>query len=181
MTLYQRIMGEDFDNLPPVLRRFHSSERGASAAGVFTVKREPGVLRAALSKLSRMPPAGENVQVRLQVIAGPCRETWIRQFDGHILTTVQWQRANRLVEKGGPLRFVLRLTGSKKGMRFETERCELWEIRVPRVFSLSATAEVEGYDDYWNVEVRIAAPLLGTIVTYRGRMTQSNQPSGADE
>jgi hypothetical protein len=90
--LYHRILGERFDALPTVLRRFHDNEGGGRACGTFRVERVPGRLRNAIASILGMPRAGSDVSVRLHVVVEGDRERWVRDFGGHRVVTVQWAR-----------------------------------------------------------------------------------------
>ncbi len=112
-SLYRRILGDRFDALPAVLRRFHDAEGGGRARGTFRVERAPGRLRNGVASMLGMPRAGTDVPVRLQVVAEGDRERWIRDFDGHRVETVQWARGESLMEAMGPIRFSLQ-TGARR-------------------------------------------------------------------
>ena len=166
--LYQRLLREDFEKLPAVLRRFHSSETGGNGQGLFRVAYAEGVLRRLVARLLGVPSPSENVPVRLQVIADGSKEVWIRQFDGKTRRTVQWQQGDCLMEKAGPLEFAFRLSGHHAGMRFQFVRCRLFKVPLPESLAPHVEAEVEGFEDFWKVEVRISSPLLGPVASYTG-------------
>ena len=107
-SLYRRILGDRFDALPAVLRRFHDAEGGGRARGTFRVERGPGRLRNAVASILGMPRAGTDVPVRLQVVAEGDRERWTRDFDGVRVETVQWARGESLMEAMGRIRFCRR-------------------------------------------------------------------------
>jgi hypothetical protein len=60
-TLYQRLLGDDFDKLPAVLRSFHSLPHGGRALGTVTVRREAGFIRHQAARALRLPPVGEDI------------------------------------------------------------------------------------------------------------------------
>src|SRR5438876_258487 len=97
-TLYQRLLGKDFDRLPPILQRFHSLPQGGRAAGFVTVSREDGWLPDVAARTLGLPSPGEDIPLWLEV--GPRRdsELWIRQFGGRYVTTLQWQEGEFLIE-----------------------------------------------------------------------------------
>lgn len=172
-TLYQRLLPEDFAKLPAVLQRFHSSATGGTGRGVFTVESAQGGVRGLVARVLSVPSPRENVPVRLQVIAGGGKEIWIRHFDEKRRHTVQWLEGDYLIEQAGPLEFVFKLAGDRSGMRFHLVRCRFLKLPLPRILAPQVEAAVEGLENSWKVEVRIASPLLGPIATYRGSLAPS--------
>ena len=167
-TLYQRLLGTSFAQLPPVLRQFHSLHSGGRAAGHVIVQSGAGSLRYAAARLLKMPHAGSDVPIHLQVVPGGGSEVWIRRFGSQSITTKQWQCGNFLVEQAGPLHFVFRVTASPAGLHFAFQHNLLCGMRLPASTSLGVAATAIGYQGHWNIDVRMQAPLLGDITTYSG-------------
>src|SRR5579862_7905854 len=111
--IYPQILHDDFAKLPRVLRQFHSTPGGARAAGTVSVRHSSGLL----ARLCGFPPAGENVPMRLEVIAGDDREIWIRHFGDVVMKSVQSLKSNLLLETFGPVRCVFRVLADDAGMR----------------------------------------------------------------
>src|SRR5262245_17048141 len=109
-SLYRRLLGDAFDALPPSLRDFHDVQRERCFRAVFRITRGKGPLCGLLCRLGRLPPAGEQVPMRLRVVAEGQRERWVRHFGSHRLESVQWAAGGLMVESVGPLRLAFRLT-----------------------------------------------------------------------
>jgi hypothetical protein len=170
-TLYRRILGDAFDTLPEALRALHDRERGGCARGVLCVTRGRGRAVAVLAALLRLPPAGENVPLRLSVEVDDARERWTRDFGGRCLETVQWARDGLLIEAVGPLHLGLRLTSCRESLRFELARGWLWGLPLPpalapRIEGMAAASR----QDAWSLHVRVEAPLLGLLLQYEGEV-----------
>ncbi len=67
LSLYRRVLGPHFDELPEVLKRFHDNAGGGHARGSFRVVRGDGIVRNIVAGMLRMPRAGENVPIHLEV------------------------------------------------------------------------------------------------------------------
>ena len=61
MTLYQSVLGEDFDFLAPVLQRFHGAAGGARARGTLKVERGRGPLARFACLCMGAPAPGDAV------------------------------------------------------------------------------------------------------------------------
>lgn len=168
-TLYRRLLGEAFETLPPVLRRFHGLAGDKAARGVFSVTRGKGRLRSTLADLMRLPAHGARVAVRLRVVVEG--ERWVREFDGILFQTVQWARAGLLIETAGPLRFGFQVVASPEGLRFEQKRGWLYGLPLPRALTPQIRAEATAGEVSWTIDVRVAAPCVGLLARYYGEVT----------
>jgi hypothetical protein len=166
--LYRRILGARFDALPPALRRFHDTEGGGRARGIFRVERPPGRLRNAIASILGMPRAGAEVPVRLRVAVEGDRERWIRDFDGHRVETVQWARGGTLMESIGRVYFSTELVLEGTRLEYRFRRAWFVGIPIPRWLSPGVVSYVDAGEDGWFVVVHVLAPFLGELVRYEG-------------
>lgn len=171
LCLYRRTLGEAFDSLPPVLKRFHEQPCGASAQGSLRITRGPGRLRQALATLMRLPSPGEQVPLLLQVHVRGEVERWTRDFGALRLVTRQWLRHGLLIESVGPLRFGFRLAADATEMRFDFARCWFLGMPLPSALAPRVNASASEYEEGWWVRVRVEAPVLGLLTQYEGKVT----------
>ena len=157
--LYPRLLGREFDRLPRVLREFHSAPGGNRASGRAAVRRA-----SFLSGVFGFPAEGDNIALELEVISVDGRETWIRNFGGKAMRTVQWQDGELLLEAMGPVHVAFRIFADETGMQFCSERARLWFIPIP----LHVNARVSGGESSWKFEVNVE--YLGS---YSGAMAPS--------
>lgn len=167
-TLYQRVLGAEFERLPPVLQRFHGQARGARAVGNITVERGAGPWREAAAGALRLPRGGHNIALRLQVIPWEGREVWVRQFEGQRLETHQWQEGPYLVERAGPLCLVFRVEADEAGLTFRLQRSRMRGWPLPSRLAMRVGATASGTENGWRIRVAVDAPLLGQLVMYSG-------------
>jgi hypothetical protein len=170
LSLYRRILGERFETLPEVLRRFHDTPGGGRARGSMRIERPPGTLRNGVASLLHFPAAGDFVPVRLEVAVVGNRERWTRWFGEQRLETVQWAQGELLMEAAGPVSFssVLILEGSSLNYLFQ--RAWFWRVPIPRWLAPEVVGRAAAGEKGWHVDVRIKAPLLGELVHYQGWM-----------
>lgn len=167
-ALYRRLLGDAFDSLPPTLRDFHDVEQERHFRAVFRITRGRGPLRGLLCRLGRLPPAGEQVPLRLRVVPEGNRERWVRDFDGHRLESVQWTAGGLLIEALGPLRLAFRVTVDGPALRLETVQAWVLGVNWPLWLAPRGTGVEVGREDGCDIVARAEAPLLGLLVQYEG-------------
>jgi hypothetical protein len=170
VQLYQRLLGLSYHRLPQALQRFHARV-GGDATWALEVRRGPGAWRAAASLVLPLPAPTARAQGRLHVRVRGDRETWIRVFPDREVRTTQWLQHGRLVESHGPVRFFFDVEADEMGMRLASRGCSLLGIPLPRLLAPSVAASVRGDANGWAVDVSLALPLLGTILSYGGVVT----------
>jgi hypothetical protein len=168
LSLYRRVLGASFEQLPEVLRRFHDGPSGGSARGTFRVVRGDGMVRNFVAGLQRMPRAGENVPIWLEVKVKGDREQWLRHFPGRCTRTVQWADGNLLMERSGLTSFSSALVVQGSRVHYEFRRAWFAGIPLPVWLSPYVDGYVDAGDTGWRVTVHIFAPFLGEIVHYEG-------------
>jgi hypothetical protein len=167
-SLYRRILGERFDLLPEVLRRFHDTPGGGRAHGTLQVERAGGWLSNTLASSLGLPEAGKNVSVVVQVKVEGDRERWVRHFADRRVETVQWMHGELLMESFGATTFSSVLTIEGSCLHYQFRRAWFAGIRLPRCLAPSVDGRVYADDGGWRVAVRVGAPLLGELVHYEG-------------
>jgi hypothetical protein len=175
LTLYQRVLGDRFDALPPVLRVFHSQRTGGSAVGTLRVTRTPGLLMRLLGPLLDLPDAGEHVPARVEVVVEGDKELWIRTFNGRSVKTLQWEHDGLLVEARGPLRIGIRLSTDGSSLRFEPVRAWFGPVPMPAFLAPGGRGLLTAHDDAWHVDVSVEAPLIGALIVYQGDVSPTSR------
>ena len=155
--LYRQLLKDDFDKLPPALRQFHSAPGGGRAVGRVAVRHASGLL----ARLLGLPRSGDNVPMRLEVVASETQEIWIRRFGDVVRRSNQRLERDLLLETFGPVRLLFRVLADDRGMRFESQRARLWALPLP----LRVSAMERGGDSSWEFEVTIAR-----VGSYSGAM-----------
>lgn len=174
-SLYRRILGSDFADLPPVLRAFHEAPRGATATGVLRVRRGSNRLAGTVARALRLPPEGDDVPVLLRVIPRDDHEVWERTFSTWRLRTRQSLRDGRLREDYGVTALTFDVTADHGGMHFRSTDITWLGVRPPRALAVKVEAHVRGFESHWELAVLVHMPLLGLITSYEGRLVPRPQ------
>ena len=167
-SLYRRVLGDQFGLLAPALQSFHDSVETRQASGTFDVTRGAGRWRSWLATLLRLPPAGTNVPVTLEVVVDGDREQWVRRFDAHLMQTWQWQSGELLIEAGGPLRLGFELVPEQDRLRYRLRRAWFCLVPLPGFLAPRIEAIEVGREDGWEVTVRFILPVVGLLIQYQG-------------
>ncbi|HEX5183775.1 MAG TPA: DUF4166 domain-containing protein [Allosphingosinicella sp.] len=167
--LYARLLGADFDRLPPAVRALHDLNGDGGAAGEGTVARGRGWLARAIGHLMGFPPAGTwPLYVAFRERNGV--ETWTRDFGGHrFASALRAVRGGLIEERFGPLRFAFALPAGPEGLEMHLRRWSAFRLPMPRVLAPSISAR-EWQDEArrFRFDVAVALPLIGEVVRYSG-------------
>ncbi len=165
--LYRRVMGEDFDALPPLVRAMHEVHGDAGAAGEGQVRRGGGPLGRLLGAIIGFPPAGE-YPVHVDFSEDDGRERWTRHFGPHRF----WSRFSAgqglLVERFGLLRFGFELRVEGGELRMRLRRWSALGLPLPLFLAPRVNAREWQEDDRFHFDDRIVMPLIGEVVHYSG-------------
>jgi hypothetical protein len=167
-SVYRRVLGARFDQLPAILRNFHDAAGGSRARGTFQITRGDGLLRNAVAALLGFPRAGKDVPVRLEVRVEGDRERWLRHFPGRTLITTQWAEGQVLMESIGSTSFSSAIDIHGSRLSYEFRRAWFVGIPLPAWLSPYVDGRVDAGETGWSVAVHVYAPFLGKIVQYEG-------------
>jgi hypothetical protein len=165
---YRTLLGPAFDTLPPTLRRFHDVTGEWRGHARFRITRGKGFLRNLAATIGGLPSPGDDVPVRLRIVAEGDGERWLREFGGHRLESVQRARDGLLVESFGAVTLGMRLVAQPPALRLEAVRAWLLGVPWPRPLAPYGTGVEVGRHDGCAIVATAFAPLLGEIVRYEG-------------
>ena len=172
-SLYQRVLGPRFAELPAAVQRMHLPGWGLRAHGLARVDGPATRLAGLVARLFAFPPASDSVEVVVTFTPEQGRERWSRSFGKHGFVSMlsAAKRPGRVRERFGPFRFDLELRVDRSGVTGMP--CRGWRIGVlplPR-FLAPGSVVTEGVDEAGRFcfDVQLLLPLrLGRLVRYRG-------------
>jgi hypothetical protein len=179
VTLYHRVLGERWHELPPALRAMHDLQESRIARGRAETRRGAGLLSRAIARLFGFPPAAPDVPVEVQFELRDGREIWTRRFGDRTFHSDQWVDTERfaglLCERFGAFTFGLELALDQGSLYFNVKRAELGGLALPAPLTpVSRTREFER-DGRFHFDVEISHPLVGLIVGYRGWLVPASR------
>lgn len=173
MSLYERVLGEDFARLPRALRELHGVDRVATFGGEANVEAGAGWIAALLRAVIGFPAAGERIPLRVRIECVGGSERWTREFGARrfhsVLTAPADGARGEIVERFGLLRFRLRLPVGDGGLGMPLLRAYAFGIPLPRALTpRSETREFEDAQQRFCFDVRIRLPWGAPLVRYAG-------------
>lgn len=176
-SLYQRLLGNAWNDLDAAVRFMHLVEGEVRAAGMFRVRVGRGWPARGLARFLRMPSAGDAVPTRLIVRADGQREEWVRAFECRKLVTMQWEGPDRtLIERWGILAFRFHLEVVGRTLRYQQIGVALRlgpiSVPMPRRLAPQVVAEEgpDGGENQSRVSVQVHVPFVGLLVAYEGTL-----------
>ncbi len=175
LELYPRLIGEAWARVAPQVRAMHSAE--LRAEGTMTITHGRSAAARWLARRSGAPDPGERVPVSLHVTADGERQRWSRRYGERDVTTLQLARAGCMVEVYRGLGVHFRFELDREGAliyRQTRATLELGPISLPLPACVAPRARGRvapgASPDSAEVDVSVAAPLVGMLVSYRGTM-----------
>ena len=171
--VYARLLGADFDRLPPRVRALRDVRRDGGAVGTATVLRAQGALATWVARLMSFPPAGEHT-LHVSVAEEDGVERWERDFSGHCFVSHLSVAGDRLIERFGPLRFSFELKAGPDGLVMVMRGWSAFGMPLPLWLAPRTRTREWQADDRYQFEVEISMPGIGHVVTYRGWLTPAD-------
>ena len=176
-TLYQRLLGDAWSDLPDVLRRVHGTDAETNASGWMDVTlgrfMGAGLVRWAL----RMPRTEGRVPVELRVRREGDHERWERRIGAWRFPTEQWAEDGLLIERYGSLLFPMTVASDGESLALSSTRMLVRALGrrwpVPRCLAArtrGAERRSASSPDAMDVSVRIETPWGLLLVGYDGTL-----------
>jgi hypothetical protein len=165
--LFQRVLGDEFENLWPAVRTLHLATGHRRYAGEVEVRRGAHLLARLFSWATRLPPAGQGA-VEVEIQADAQQEKWIRRIGGRAMPSRQWQQDGLLCEQLGLARFGFRLTVEQGVLVWRVARVSVLGVPLPARWFCEVLARESERDGRYRFDVYAAMPLAGLLVHYQG-------------
>lgn len=179
--LFRRVLGAQFKRLPVALRALHDRGRNSRAVGRCAVRHGRTRLARALARLLRLPPPAADIPLAVDFVLEKGGETKRRDFAGVALMSHLRAGSGALegliVERRFPLAVAMRLVPDASGLTYEPLRYWLFGLPWPSALAPRAMARERSVEGVFTFDVTVAMPLLGTIISYRGRL----RPASSEE
>jgi hypothetical protein len=165
--LFRRVLGAEFETLPPVVRTLHAASGHRRYRGQVEVVRGGNPLARLFAWATRLPPAGQG-EVEVEIDASGEEEKWTRHSGGHAMSSRLWERNGLLREQLGLARFGFRLTVEQDGIVWRVERITALGLPLPARWFGNVRARESEFEGRYRFDVAASMPVVGLLVHYRG-------------
>jgi hypothetical protein len=166
-ALFQRVLGAEFESLPPVVRTLHTASGHRRYHGQVEVVRGGNPLARLFAWATRLPPAGRG-EVEVEIDISGVEEKWTRHIGGHAMPSRLWKRGGLLCEQLGLARFGFRLTVEQGDIVWRVERVTALGLPLPARWFGNVQARESELEGRYRFDVAAAMPVIGLLVRYRG-------------
>jgi hypothetical protein len=171
-SLFRRVLGAEFESLPPQLRALH--EGSAIWKGEATITRGRNPIAHLCAWATRLPPARERVPTAVEFIAEGGGETWRRDFGGARMVSRYRERHGQLRERLGMVEFVFALGVSDGEILWATRHVRLFGvIPLPASWFAQVRCREREHAGRYEFLVEAALPLIGPLIRYEGWLVRA--------
>jgi hypothetical protein len=167
-SVYQKVLGTGFTELSPVLQEVHGAIVYLQASGSINVVYGKGWLIRLLNRISKMPPEGKDMKLRLEIKRFEDHEIWNRIFNERIFSTDQYAKNGLMLERSGWIGLGFELSTKNGALYFQQKFTKFAGIRVPGIIGLKSIASCIEEKDGWKVSVEVRSPIVGLVLKYNG-------------
>jgi hypothetical protein len=176
-SLFRRVLGDAFDDLPRTTRLVHSPAPAIRLEGRVEVGGATTWVGSLVAAVFGFPAGSEEVPLRVAIEEDGAAEKWARVYPSRTMRSVMGAAdgASRTVEERfGLITIRLRVASNKTGLSLIPLSARLGPISLPKVFVPTATAiETVDAEERHVFDVEIRAPLIGRLVRYQGWLAPS--------
>ncbi|HVO03112.1 MAG TPA: DUF4166 domain-containing protein [Candidatus Cybelea sp.] len=176
---FRRWLGDAVDRLPPAIRCIHDDPLERSASGAVAVTRGTQPIARWLCRMLGFPESATDRPLLVEFEPEGNAEVWRRRFGTSTFASRlgPWPgRPGHVREQIGPLAYGFELVTSPEGLRMEFRRWWLCGLPLPRVLGPRVDARQWEEDGAYCFSVDVAAPGIGRVIAYAGRLKLSPLP-----
>ncbi|TWI02868.1 uncharacterized protein DUF4166 [Luteimonas cucumeris] len=168
-TLFQQLLGAPFFRLPASVRALHSGHGRSRYAGSATITRGRNPIGRLCAAVARLPPAGIDVPIVVELQADARGETWQRHFGKHRMQSRLQVRDKLLHERLGLLQFRFALHVHDGALWWQTAGVRLFGLLpLPASWFAEVRCREREHEGRYEFMVEAALPLAGRLIRYEG-------------
>jgi hypothetical protein len=168
LPLYRRLLGPEYELLPPRVRELHDLTGAATWSGRADVERGTSWIARAMATLLSLPPSGRDQALSVAFTPDGGREIWRRTFGSAVFRSLQYERGGRLFERVGPSTLVFALNVSVDGLSLILSGVHFLGVPLPPALHPGVRTLESERDGRYTFEVEATLPLIGMLVRYSG-------------
>jgi hypothetical protein len=168
--------GDAFERLHPQLQALH--RHGGTLRGAVEIRFGSGIARLAgrllAHRLGIPAPAADN-RLEVSIFSDAQGLHWNRRFNGDrdfrsLFIPIGKFPDGHWLERSGPIELALQVALIDGGWHWRPLRSRIFGLKLPYWMLPITTAHKQFVDGRYVFSVTIGLPLLGTVLSYRGRL-----------
>jgi hypothetical protein len=164
------------DAMPGMVAALHADQPRTLGRGIAQVERGRGLVARLLALVIGFPPTGLAMPLDIEIVRSDREERWTRRFAGQGFTSRLTRRDGRVVEHFGLLAFAFDLEPVPRGHRMLLRRWWCGPVPLPPGLAPRIAATETDENGRFGFDVRIALPLFGLLIAYRGSLVLVADP-----
>lgn len=174
-SLYEKVLGAQFNQLPSGLAKFHSVRGTYECKGHANVIGARRVWIGWFAKMLNLPTISESVDVNFKLIAGNDSETWIRQFGKQVMYSTLREKNGYLIEHLGPMQLRSSLQWNNNTLKMRIVGASMGFIHFPIWCLPSIIADETFSENKLHFLIDVRWKWIGTLVGYSGYLELVDQ------
>lgn len=166
-NILQRHMGKDFENLSPLLQRFHSGKH--TLLGNIEVENGKG-LAWLVCRLMRFPRPGKAVVLRVECDHQDNHLIWNRYFGSYKMFSIFREKGEDLVESFNGLQLSVKAKAVNGEMHFNFHKTKYLGIPMPPILWPKVVAYEKEVNTKYYFFVDVQMLFLGKVIAYKGSL-----------
>lgn len=181
-SLYQQVLGEEFNRLPLPVQTLHKVQDLAIFHGQASVKSGSNPVAKLIKRVMGFPDDTQEIPLQVTIERKGNREIWHRKFGKDrfrsVMSRSKTAKPGQQIERFGPFSFLLTLPVSKDGtLDMMVIRAYFLGCPLPRWMTpISDTQEKLDEQGRFHFSVDISLPLWGRLISYRGWLIPGAHP-----
>ncbi|MBZ9648472.1 DUF4166 domain-containing protein [Sphingobium sp. 3R8] len=168
--LFRRLLGQNIEELPPLLRQAHDADDMQRWAGKAVATRSANPIAKLLCRMMRLPSPGEDVPVSVLFERRSGTERWSRAFAGRRYRSSLAERNGLMFERMGPATNIFRLSAVAGQLHLDLVGFRFLGIPFPGWARPHCQAREREEAGHYVFDVPVSLPWLGHVIRYTGRM-----------
>lgn len=172
-SVYEQVMGSDFELLPFGLAKFHSLSGRYDFKGKVVVLAASNFLARIVARLLGLPLRSGEMPIAFTLVADSSSETWVRNFSGHTMRSTLYANEGFIAERLGPVWLKSGLAVADGVLQMRIQAVSMFGLAFPAWCMPRVIADETSTADtlFFNIEVRWA--WIGVLVGYSGSLDLS--------
>jgi hypothetical protein len=167
--LFKRVLGRQFELLPPTLRALHSIVGSRLFHGECRIQRGAHPAVALLAWTAKLPPTSASAPTTVRFTSDHDGEIWLRDFDGHSMPSTLFQHRDSLRERLGAVVFQFALEVRDGEIHWRVQHVWLFGLlRLPGTWFAKVVCREREAAGRYEFLVQVDLPLIGPLIRYEG-------------